>query len=143
MTTIACSLLTKTMAADSQCIQGDTIYRVRKIINLGSDGLLATAGGRYLTGFFEAAFRAGVREVDRPESDESEFEALWMRHDSIWLYDCSFYHEEVGKFAAVGSGGKVALNYLLDGLTPEESVFRACRLDPYSSGPVNVEKLGV
>lgn len=146
MTTVACSLVTKSMAADSQCSQGRSIYRVSKIIRLKNNGgLLSTAGSRYLTGAFEAEFKRGVTDPAKPEvpDGEDEFEALWLRPDGIWLFDCSFYSERIaGDFAAIGTGGSVAMSHLFDGLTPEQAVLRACRVDPNSSAPVHNETLG-
>lgn len=144
MTTVACSMKTHSMAADSMCNQGDVAFTVRKIIRLPEGaGLLGTAGSRYLTGLFEASFRGGVYDIQKPEAPEGEgdFEAIWLRPDGIWVFDCSFYPEVVGEVAAIGTGGKTAMSHMLDDLTPEEAVRRACRVDVNSREPVYVEFL--
>ena len=143
MTTIAASVKHGCMAADSKCIFGDIHFPVVKIFRLPDGSLLGTAGSALYTAPFEAAMKAGQVYVPIEQvTSDTDFAALHLRKDGLYLFDESFHADRIEHgVCGVGTGGMVALSYLLNGFTPAEAVARACEVDNNSGLPVHTENL--
>lgn len=145
MTTIACNL--EGMASDSKCVFGETFFQCEKIIRLPDGSLLATAGTDIYTKPFINKMMAGeVPDVldppDTTDKPDPDFAAIHLTREGLFIYDDSYSSTKVisGKFA-IGTGGMVAISWLLNGATPQQAVERACEVDNNSGLPVFYEPL--
>lgn len=136
MTTIA---INKTsIAADSQFTHQNLITKGDKLFRVGDD-IIGFAG----------AVEAGIAFVDwkkggeKPVELDEDFEAFVLSKDGrITWYGSKMVPIPVKeKFTAIGSGSHLAIGAMYAGLSPEEAVKIACKVDTGSCLPVKVFKL--
>lgn len=145
MTTIACDL--NGMAADSKCVFGETFFPCEKIIRLPDGSLLATAGTDvYTKPFINKMMLGEIPDIIAPpetsDKPDPDFAAIHLTKDGVFIYDDAYSATKVtsGKFA-IGTGGIVAISWLLNGATPQRAVEMACQVDNNSGLPVHYEPL--
>lgn len=134
------------MAADSRCTMSseaggsrvskcDKLYR--KTTSDKEDVIIGLAGESGPGLVFLDWFGTGK---DIPASlleGEGDFTALVLSKKGLFEYDKWCRGERVkGRFYAVGSGAKAALGALYMGANAKAAVKIACKIDPYTAGPV-------
>lgn len=146
MTTVVASLKHGAMASDS-FVEGSG--RVRTKVVRGPGCLAAASGDAYLCNVFlrwvQAGRQGGIAlvKIDDSPLDGTDFEGLLLERNRILVFgriltDPDELDED---FAAIGSGGPLALGALAAGATPHQAVTIACRWDGGSKGPVRVVRL--
>lgn len=140
MTTIACT--TKEIAADRLCFtHSDEEYRARKIHRIG-ESLFAESGEQCES--IIDWLRGGARRETRPEFDKGvDPEVIELAPSGIYRYGRELVREKIeAEFYASGSGRLVALYCMqILKLTPQEAVAEAAKVDHWTDGPVDVERL--
>lgn len=141
MTTIAYRegvLAGDSQATDSQKWQCVKVYR------------LDTEAGELLVGYCGEVFAAhvfmrwltdGGRE---PDLGNEQFEAIVIsaKTGRVTMWNQSLVpFRPRGKFFAIGSGGPVAMGAMHKGADAVEAVKIACKVDPYTGGPVRSLKI--
>lgn len=148
MTTIAADLASGTMVSDSQVTleHKGIAYPAVKIWK--RKGMLIGAAGHAgdCTRFYKWAaknFEEKEPKWAEEEGVEDSVIGLVLKDDGIYVWsqgDPEPERVEATVFA-VGSGGKAARAAMLLGKSAEEAVELACKVDPYSSLPLQVLKL--
>jgi len=141
MTTIVANR--ERMVADSKItmeriVGNDTSYTASKIWIL-KNAIIGTAG---CSGDGEK-FVAWFKKKRRPTLTlEKGFEALVLTPEGVYHVDedCSMAQIQ-GDWYAIGSGSAAALGALHAGVTLEEAVEIACKVDTYTGLPIQVAKL--
>lgn len=122
------------MAADTQAT-GDCVYRVQKIFRLPDGGVVGFCG---LTcrGYAAAKWVVDGEQGDPPKIKGAYL--LILRPDrSLWMVDGEFpAYPLMDKSAAIGAGAQAAMCALNAGKGAAEAVKEACRLDAYTSDPI-------
>lgn len=141
MTTIA--YRSGVLAGDSQATD-DQLWQTTKIHRLN------TSAGTLLVGFAGDTFAALVfiewlknDQSRKPDISNEDFEAVVVAETgrvTIWNQSLVPWSPE-GKFFAIGSGGKVAMGAMHAGKGAIEAVKIACKVDPYTRGPVRSLRL--
>ena len=141
MTTIA--YRSGVLAGDSQATD-DQLWQTNKIHRL------STSAGKLLVGFAGDTFAALVfiewlknDQSRKPDISNEDFEAIVVAETgrvTIWNQSLIPWSPE-GKFFAIGSGGKVAMGAMHAGKGAMEAVRIACKVDPYTRGPVRSLRL--
>lgn len=131
MTTVACSLLTKSMAVDAR-ITGGVISHARKIKRVG-DSLFGVAGA------WEACYQflewIEVRN-DRPDLSDEDFEAVELTRSGIFIYHKALLRVPVlDKYFATGSGAQGAMVAMSLGCTPKQAVKAVALFDESTGAP--------
>lgn len=152
MTTIVYDPETRTMAGDSQDTEGHRKMECVKIYRV-NDHLIGTAGGSFAGLLFIAWFEEWEDEPDYTDWDshpdltnldlEEDFECLVIRPDgSAYLINRLFVpYEMPDDICGVGSGSGVAMGAMMAGADVKKAVKIACKIDAYSSGPIQSMKL--
>lgn len=140
MTTIAVSLDTMEMAADSRCSDESGSYNVEKI-RKGKDCYFAGAGDwDKLLKFYDALenLKSGA-ELD----SDTDVEVIELRADkSIWVYESLLIPSKLkNRFFAIGTGANYAIAAMHLGASPKQAVEIAAVYDPATGGPIDVVKL--
>jgi hypothetical protein len=87
--------------------------------------------------------KRGMGSGGKPNDLHDEFIGLVLDKDGIYEYRYPLVPIRVeGDCWAIGSGAQAALGAMSMGATPEEAAEVACAIDPYCSGPINVERMG-
>lgn len=139
MTTIAVSLDSMEMAADSRCSGDDGSYNVEKI-RKGKDCYYAGAGDwEKLLRFYNAL--ENLKEGAELDS-EMDVEVIELREDGIYVYEGVLIPSKLkNRFFAVGTGANYAIAAMHMGANPEEAVKIAAVYDPATGGPIDVVRL--
>jgi ATP-dependent HslUV protease subunit HslV len=124
----------------ARCVRCRKIYR--KKTKAGIEVLIGTAGesssGLLFVDWYGSDRKPPIKFLD----GDADFLCLVVTPSGVLEYDKWCRGEEVEEeFAAIGSGAKAALGALYAGASAEEAVRIACKIDPYSSEPIYVEKL--
>lgn len=133
MTTIACSLTHKAMAADSR-ITGDVIFHAEKVRRVGKS-LFGVAGDwEVCIAFFEWI------ETDRkekPSLPEGAFEAIELHKSGIYQYQRNCIRIPVqDRFYACGSGAQGAMVAMSLGKDPKAAIVAVARFDETTGPPI-------
>jgi hypothetical protein len=87
--------------------------------------------------------KRGMGSRGKPNDLHDEFIGLVLDEDGIYEYRYQLVPIRVEEDCwAIGSGAQAALGAMYMGATPEEAAEVACAIDPYCSGPINVERMG-
>ncbi len=90
-------------------------------------------------------FDGDFETKDTPEifvQNLPDFTALVLFAHGLYEFDAYCTADKIIEpFYAIGSGAKAALGAMHAGATAEQAVEIACKVDPYTSGPVQVVKL--
>jgi len=87
--------------------------------------------------------KRGMGSRGKPNDLHDEFIGLVLDEDGIYEYRYQLVAIRVEEDCwAIGSGAQAALGAMFMGATPEEAAEVACAIDPYCSGPINVERMG-
>lgn len=131
------------LAADSQATDAQ-VWRTRKIERVN------TSAGELLVGWCGEVFAAHVfmewlknDKNRKPDIGNEDFEAIVIAQTgrvTIWNQSLVPWRPR-GPFFAIGSGAKAALGAMHAGKGALEAVKIACKIDPYSSGPIHSLKL--
>jgi ATP-dependent protease HslVU (ClpYQ) peptidase subunit len=131
------------LAGDSQATD-DQVWQTRKVIRL------STSAGSLLVGWCGDVHAALVflewlknDQSRKPDISNEDFEAIVVAETgrvTIWTQSLVGWRPE-GKFFAIGSGGKAAMGAMHAGKSAVEAVKIACKVDPYTRGPVRSLKL--
>ena len=134
MTTIAVSLDTMEMAADSRCSDDDGSYNVQKIRE-GKDSYFAGAGDwEKLLKFYDSL--ENHKKGQELDSDV-DVEVIELREDGIWVYEGILIPAKLkNRFFAVGTGANYAIAAMHMGATPLQAVEIAAIYDPATGGPI-------
>lgn len=137
MTTVACNR--REMAADSLAVSSNRKFRTRKLYRVRS-ALLAVAGLMDNALMFVHWYDLGANLDNRPHGFDGS--ALVLGDNGIFRYEGNCYPIPViDEFAAIGSGGDIALAAMRLGKSPAEAVALACEIDLHTGPPVVVETL--
>lgn len=127
------------LAADSQATDSQ-VWRTRKIERL------QTSAGELLVGWCGQVFAAQVflewlknDKNRKPDIGNEDFEAIVIAETgrvTIWNQSLVPWKPRA-KFFAVGSGAPAALAAMYCGKSAVEAVKIACKIDPWSSGPIH------
>lgn len=127
------------LAADSQATDSQ-VWRTRKIERL------QTSAGELLVGWCGQVFAAQVflewlknDKNRKPAIGNEDFEAIVIAETgrvTIWNQSLVPWKPRA-KFFAVGSGAPAALAAMYCGKSAVEAVKIACKIDPWSSGPIH------
>jgi ATP-dependent protease HslVU (ClpYQ) peptidase subunit len=141
MTTIAYAK--GVLAGDSQATD-DQVWRTRKVYRL------QTSAGMLLVGYCGEVHAALVfmewlknDKNRKPDLSNEVFEAIVIAETgrvTIWTANLVPWRPS-GKFFAIGSGAKAAMAAMYCGKNAVEAVKIACKIDPYSRGPVHSIRL--
>lgn len=141
MTTIA--YCKGVLAGDSQATD-DQVWKTRKISRINS------SAGTLLVGWCGEVHSALVfvewlknDKNRKPDISNEDFEAIVVAETgkvTIWTSNLIPWAPR-GKFFAIGSGGKVAMGAMLAGKGAVDAVKIACKVDPYTRGPVHSLRL--
>ncbi len=134
MTTIAAKA--GQIASDTQAT-GDYMLRVQKIVNL-PDGGVAGGCGHWSRAWAGLQWLVGGEEGPPPKIKGAAL--LIVRPDgSLWLAEDEFpAYPLLDKFAAIGAGAQAAMAAMDGGADAVKAVQVACKLDAYTSAPVQV-----
>jgi ATP-dependent protease HslVU (ClpYQ) peptidase subunit len=138
MTTIAANR--KTIAADSQATDENTVYHTDKIFVIG-EAIYGAAGLSAATNIFFDWVRNGKPKdgPTLPEDDDVLFGALALTRRGLFIYTGCFAPDRISdRFYALGSGKQVALAAMRMGKSPREAVEMAKTIDPWTGGRVRV-----
>lgn len=142
MTTIAFrdGIMAATTAAWTSIYQGSgpTIFRTR------DGGLVAMCGDTNMARSFVRWIEANEDEAQIPRIPEkTDFGAIVVgRNGVVGRFTESFQRQDIdAEFHALGSGSLLALGAMAMGASAEKAVEIACQFDPWSRGPVQVERL--
>lgn len=130
------------LASDSQVTAGDARkFRCEKLYRVdvkGVEALVGLAGGAF-DGLAFLDWLVG----DKPEppqrliDGEADFTAVMLNRYGLFEFDKWCRPDKVlERFYAVGSGASAALGALHMGATARQAVEVACRIDPFSGGPI-------
>lgn len=137
MTTIAASLDTMEMAADSMVSGDDSFYMVEKL-RRGANSIYGACGNWDACLKFLSAIDEGKGELD----SDLDVQVLELRPDGIWVYEGTIIPARIkNRFWAVGTGANFAIAAMELGLPPARAVEIACKYDSASSPPIDVIKL--
>jgi hypothetical protein len=122
------------MAADTQAT-GDCLYRVQKILRLPDGGVVGYCG-TISRGYAGAKWLADG-EVGDPPKIKGAYLLILRPDRSLWMVDGEFpAYPLLDKAAAIGAGAQAAMCALAAGKDAVAAVKEACRLDAYTSDPV-------
>lgn len=142
MTTIA--IRDGIMAADTSVWEGCYRGSKQKIVRTSLGHLFATCGDSGITERLAKWIEDGESEDRLPRIvEKTDFAALVLYRDgSVGHYTERFMRSMIdGPFFALGSGNEFALGAMAMGASAEKAVEIACQFDPWSRGPVQVERL--
>ena len=127
--------------SDSQVTTGALPYLAEKIIIIDRTVIGCSGDCTAIEKFL--VWYADPDNVDDPEYDEFEdFAALTLNENGLFFWCAAFGPDKViGKSMSIGSGSMVADTAMHLGKTPEEAIKIACKLDMYSSLPVQTQLL--
>lgn len=141
MTTIAYKA--GVLAGDSQATD-DQLWQTNKIERL------STSAGKLLVGWCGDVHSALVfmewlknEQSRKPDISNEDFEAIVVAETgrvTIWNQSLVGWRPE-GRFFAIGSGAKAAMGAMHAGKSAVEAVKIACKVDPYTRGPVRSLRL--
>ncbi len=143
MTTIAIRngvMAADTMISDANLVRGFT----SKIFRTAGGHLLAVCGHASMSLPFAAWIERGAPDDDLPRFPEgADFAAIVAYADGrVAVFSEKFLPQFLtAEFHTMGSGGEVALGAMAMGASAEEAVRVACRFDPWSREPIQVEML--
>lgn len=134
MTTIAAKA--GQMAADTQLTSGANV-RVQKIVRL-KDGGIAGGAGHWSRAWAGLQWLADGEEGPPPKIKGAEL--LILRPDgTLWIAEGEFpAYPLLDKAAAIGAGAQAAMAAMDGGADAVKAVQVACKLDAYTSAPVQV-----
>lgn len=155
MTTILADVRRRVMVAESNVAVGECSRLVAcKVFRLRG-ALVATSGDAASGEIFMRWYASGERQDDAKavtrlmtRDEDFMFDALVLRADGLWHYDCPFPTRVENKYYAIGSGAPAALaaietmRRLRKTVDPVLAVKIACEVDPNSRGPVRSYALG-
>lgn len=131
------------LAGDSQATD-DQVWRTKKIYRLN------TEAGELLVGYCGEVHAALVfiewlknNESRKPDLSNESFEAIVIAETgrvTIWSASLVPWRPR-GEFFAIGSGAKAALGAMHAGKGAIDAVKIACKIDPYTRGPVHSLRL--
>lgn len=134
------------LAADSRTsIQteagGSRFFKCEKLYRVLRGGVLNIVGlaGESASGLvFLDWYQSGDKETpEKLITGEADFTALVLNRSGLFEFDKWCRGEKIlGRFYAVGSGAKAALGALHMGANARTAVRIACKVDPYSAGPI-------
>jgi ATP-dependent protease HslVU (ClpYQ) peptidase subunit len=132
-----------TLAGDSQASDSQ-VWRTRKVERV------QTSAGPLLVGWCGEVFAAQVfiewlkNDANRkPSLGNEDFEAIVVAANgrvTIWNQSLVAWKPR-GQFFAIGSGAPAALGAMHAGKGAVDAVKIACKVDPYSSGPIHSLRL--
>lgn len=130
------------IAADSQVTAGEARkFRCEKIYQVVVHGLPAIVG--LAGGAFDGLAFLDWLMGDKPEppqrliDGEADFTAIVLNKHGLFEYDKWCRPDKVlERFYAVGSGASAALGAMHMGATARQAVEVACKIDPFSGGPI-------
>jgi ATP-dependent protease HslVU (ClpYQ) peptidase subunit len=130
------------MACDSQSTTtseagGSRAFKCVKMYRKGRS-IVGLAGETFAGLVFLDWLDSGQDPPDRLIDGDADFTALVLRPGKrLYEYDRWCRAERINqRFYAVGSGAKAALGALHMGASARQAVRIACKIDPYSRGPV-------
>lgn len=131
VTTIACSLKHKSMAADSR-ITGDIIHHANKMARAG-ESIFGVAGDYdACTQFLNWKLNGG----EKPEITEESFEAVELTRSGIFIYQKSLIRLPVlDRIYASGAGAQGAMVAMHLGYTPREAVIAVAKFCETTGAP--------
>ncbi len=136
MTTVACNK--ELMASDSLACDNDIKTTAQKIFRVGHD--IVGVAGEYQAGLLFVEWYHDRRK-SKPDVGDG-FEAFALTAKSIFKYESRLIPMPIEEeFAAIGSGGQLAIMAMTLGLPPHAAVREAAKLDVYSGGKIQKEKL--
>lgn len=104
--------------------------------------VIGTAGEGYPALLFVDWYGTGKEPPGTLIDGDADFTCIVLSKRGLWEYDKWCRGEKViGKFYAIGSGAKAALGALHMGANAAQSVRVACKIDPYSAGPIRTMRL--
>jgi ATP-dependent protease HslVU (ClpYQ) peptidase subunit len=131
------------LAADSQATDSQ-LWEVQKLFDLD------TSAGRLMVGVCGDIHAALVfvewlknEQSRKPDINNEDFEAIVIGKTgrvTIWTQSLVGLTPR-GNFFAIGSGGPVAMGAMHAGKSAVDAVKIACKVDPYTRGPVRSLKL--
>ncbi len=137
MTTIA--VMGQEMACDS-LVSGGFTSASRKIRK--RNGCIVGYAGDWIAGEYFADYYVGNQD-DKPNRDsDDDIELLVLKKSGIYLVDYRFREVRIcGTHYAIGSGAAAAMVAMNLGLTAQEAVKEAIKVDDYTAGKVRVLRL--
>ncbi len=144
------------IAADSQTtVQtdegGSRKFRCEKLYPVLDDkgrkvAIIGTAGESFSSLVFVDWYRAGAKADAKPSElidGDADFTCVVLTRSGLYEYDKWCRGERIlNRFYAVGSGAKAALGAMYMGANARQAVKIACKVDPYSAGPIVTMRLG-
>ena len=130
------------LASDSQVTAGDARkFHCEKLYRVEVQGLPAIVGlaGGAFDGLAFLDWLVGEQDAppQRLIDGEADFTAVVLNKHGLFEYDKWCRPDKVlERFYAVGSGASAALGAMHMGATAREAVAVACKIDPYSGGPI-------
>lgn len=144
MTTIVIDRRTGTIAADTQNTDSaNVISRCAKIEKLEDGRYFMGAGHNYPIRLTKQWMETGLQpdfSIVVDDLEEYDFSCLVWGPEGVLLIDSElgpFYLRD--RYFAIGAGAAYALGAMDAGATAEQAVQIACRRDPNSSEPIDVE----
>ena len=121
----------------------DKLFRKRgTFLGREQDVILATAGESASGMAFVDWFGSGRDVPDIFVHGDADFTVLVLSEDGLFEFDKWCRGEKVkNEFYAVGSGAKAALGAMHMGASARKAVEVACKVDPYTAGPVVTMRL--
>ena len=133
------------MAADRQVSNEAYLQKTNAVKIIKHNGCLVgtcgtcSGGNMFIRWFKDETTDDEARDIFEEDSDYS---AIVVDGDGIWLYDHLLNYEKVDMdYFAIGSGGKIAMALMEAGHEAEESVRIASNHDLYSGGKIDVLEL--
>lgn len=138
MTTIACSLKHKSMAADSR-ITGDVMYHAVKVKRVGGSLFGVSGDWEVCVQFLEWL---DTDRKEKPALVEGAFEAVELSKQGIFQYLRNCIRIPIpDKFYACGSGAQGAMVAMGLGHGPKAAIVAVARYDESTGPPIKVYKL--
>lgn len=140
MTVIAASR--RTMAGDTRSIHDGNVVGEYRKVHVVRDMVVGYAGcGDSGIMFFEWCKR-GMNSRGKPRDLSEDFTGLVLNASGLYEYKYQLVPMRIDRdFWSIGTGAQAALGAMHMGASPEEAVEVACKIDPWSAGPVLAEGL--
>lgn len=132
------------MAADSRACGASILQHPIHKIRAYDDCLIGFAGGLSDAMGFMHWMESGA-DPDEWPARGLDVSALMVYRDGrrfkCVCYECGPHPYEIGKVAAIGSGGDYAMIAMDYGASPRDAVKAAIKYDPYTGGPIRAKRL--
>jgi ATP-dependent protease HslVU (ClpYQ) peptidase subunit len=131
------------IVSDSMLSHGNIHFCTARKITKTKKGVLAGASGnvRCISEFLKWVEKDTYKNPPLHIFEDEDFNGMIIYPTNrIFLYENNFPYEVEGKFAAIGSGGDVAIGALYTGASALTAVNAAIAHCIYCGGPIQMEK---